>query len=278
MDRHHEHAGEEQQTSNLTIINPRHILIAQLEDYLQAARRSGRKDEEAGALASLGSACFAMGDYLQATGYYERQLVLMRQMGNENGASKALDTLGDICYAQGDYQGATSYYHRQLSSAQESSNPQNEETALGNLRDVSFSQGDYQQTLEYHVQADEVREAVEDGEYPHISHDDEPSQTTHDPAHQGTDPFDNPVRATYTLGDTRRAIEHYERQRDVARNRGDSAGEANACWNIGVLCEQAGDMLRAAEMLQIAVAFYESVDYPGHEAMAARLEDVRRNV
>jgi hypothetical protein len=62
----------------------------------------------------------------------------------------------------------------------------------------------------------------------------------------------------------------------IAREIGDRRGEANASWNLGLALEKAGQLARAAELMQVRVDFEQEIGHPDAEKLAAQLEQVRQ--
>ena len=74
---------------------------------------------------------------------------------------------------------------------------------------------------------------------------------------------------------TPRRPEYHEQALTIAREIGDRRGEANASWNLGLAHEKAGDLRRAAEMMQICVSFEREIGHPDAEKDAERLQAIR---
>ena len=75
-----------------------------------------------------------------------------------------------------------------------------------------------------------------------------------------------------------RCEEGYRVLRAVAglpREIGNRRGGANASWNLGLAFEKAGDLRRAAEMMQICVGYERDIGHPDAEKDALRLEAIR---
>ncbi len=61
----------------------------------------------------------------------------------------------------------------------------------------------------------------------------------------------------------------------IAREIGDRRGEAIACWNLGLVYEEVGDLKRAADLMQITVDFERQMGHRDAEKYADYLKNVR---
>lgn len=80
------------------------------------------------------------------------------------------------------------------------------------------------------------------------------------------------------LGETRRAIEHYEQQLAITHEIGDRRGEGIASWNLGEAYEKLGEFDRAAKLMQVRVNFLREFGYSDAEKDAARVESILARV
>ncbi|HQN45349.1 MAG TPA: hypothetical protein PLA25_14525, partial [Anaerolineaceae bacterium] len=69
-----------------------------------------------------------------------------------------------------------------------------------------------------------------------------------------------------------------EQQMTLARAIGDRQGEANACWNMGLLLEGQGELPRAVELMQICVDYERYIGHPNADKDAARVEQIRQKL
>jgi hypothetical protein len=74
------------------------------------------------------------------------------------------------------------------------------------------------------------------------------------------------------------SIEFYVQHLAIAREIGDRRGEAKACWNMGLLCEETGELKRATELMQVCVDFEREIGDPDAEKRAARVDALRRKL
>jgi tetratricopeptide (TPR) repeat protein len=77
------------------------------------------------------------------------------------------------------------------------------------------------------------------------------------------------------LGDSRRAIEHYEQARAIAREIGDRRGEAIGSWNLGDEYAKLGELEKAIALMQVTVDFEREIGHPNAETRAASVEALR---
>jgi len=60
----------------------------------------------------------------------------------------------------------------------------------------------------------------------------------------------------------------------ISREIGDRNGESIACWNLSLEYEKAGDLERAADLMQVCVDFERKIGHPDGEKDAQRLDDI----
>ena len=61
----------------------------------------------------------------------------------------------------------------------------------------------------------------------------------------------------------------------ITREIGNRRGEANACWNMGVEYEKAGDLAHAIELMQVCVDYERELGHPDAEKSAAHVAALR---
>ena len=64
----------------------------------------------------------------------------------------------------------------------------------------------------------------------------------------------------------------------ITRQIGDRLGEANACWNLGGLLVQQGELPRAVELMQVRVDFLRAIGHPDAEEAATVVEQIRQKL
>ncbi|HQP61867.1 MAG TPA: hypothetical protein PKX41_11725, partial [Anaerolineaceae bacterium] len=62
----------------------------------------------------------------------------------------------------------------------------------------------------------------------------------------------------------------------IMRKIGDRRGEGNASWNLGLIDEKQGDLVRAVALMQVLVDYERAIGHPDAEKHAARVEEIRR--
>jgi hypothetical protein len=80
------------------------------------------------------------------------------------------------------------------------------------------------------------------------------------------------------LGDAHKAIDFYEQHLAVAREIGGRRGEAITSWNLGLALEKAGDLARAADLMQVCVDFEREIGHADAEKDAAQLDQLRQQL
>ncbi|MEW6208875.1 MAG: tetratricopeptide repeat protein [Acidobacteriota bacterium] len=81
--------------------------------------------------------------------------------------------------------------------------------------------------------------------------------------------------AVEALGETRKAIEFYERRIEIAREIGDRRGEGNALWNMSLSFDKLGERARAIEYAEAALRIFEEIESPHAEKVRNQLAEWR---
>ena len=74
------------------------------------------------------------------------------------------------------------------------------------------------------------------------------------------------------LGEPRRAIESYEQVLTIAGETGDRRGEGNALWNMSLALDKLGERAKAIEHARDALAIYEQIEDPYAATVRRQLE------
>src|SRR6185437_3482352 len=118
-----------------------------------AARQTGDREAEAGALTGLGIASLRQRRYSRAADYLEEALSLYRDAGDQTGQARAQTSLGIISFQQGRYSRAAALLGQALSLHREAGNPTAEAYALANLGCAYLRQGEHQRAVDHLQQA-----------------------------------------------------------------------------------------------------------------------------
>jgi hypothetical protein len=84
--------------------------------------------------------------------------------------------------------------------------------------------------------------------------------------------FNDIGEAHFKLGDTKRALEYYERALPILRDVGYRAGEATVLFNLGNVAEKNGDIVAAIDLVTQAVKIDEAIESPELAERRAHLE------
>jgi tetratricopeptide (TPR) repeat protein/transcriptional regulator with XRE-family HTH domain len=110
-----------------------------------AARLTGDRGAEAGALDNLGRMCWLQGRYRQAVRHLQQALALFRESGDLNGQGRAQANLGITDARQGHYDQAADRFGEALILFQEIEDQPGQARTLNNLGIIDVFQGRYQQ-------------------------------------------------------------------------------------------------------------------------------------
>lgn len=75
------------------------------------------------------------------------------------------------------------------------------------------------------------------------------------------------------LGETRKAIEHYEKALAIFREIWDRRGEGNALWNTSLAQECLGKRSEAVKLAREALAIFEQIESPDADRVRRQLAE-----
>ena len=130
------------------------------ENALQAWRRSGDPNGQAGTLNAIGFAHRLLGEYDAAAARYEEALELWRQAGNSGGEVDTLNNLGHAQNRLGEYEAALATYDRALRRA--AGDAARQARVLNNLAITYRELNRFDQALAHYQRAIELRRATGD--------------------------------------------------------------------------------------------------------------------
>ena len=216
---------------------------------LSAARQTGGRAGEAGALNNLGGFEWRLGHYQQAADYLQQALDRFRKTGDQAGEVGALTTLGAVYLNLGHYQQAADHLQQAVNLCRETGDRSREARALNNLGLVKERLGHYQQAASCFQQVvdwsreagDRIVEARALGNLGLIDH---------------------------RLGRYQEAADHQQQTLALFREAGDRGGEANTLANLGAAEERLSQCQEAAEHQQQALALFREIGNPGGQARA----------
>jgi tetratricopeptide (TPR) repeat protein len=273
--------------------------IPQLEAWLHAAQRLGRREDEGAALGNLGIAYYFLGEARRAIDFYELDLIITREVGNRLGEGQTLGNLGSAYRELGELRRAIEFNEQHLGITREIDDRRGEGQALGGLGVAYSFLGELHRALEFYEQwlviareiADlrwegqalgglgdaykdlgELRRAIEFYEQWLVIAREIGDRRGEISA------LGNLGLAYADLGDARQAITFYEQWLVIAREIGDRADEASASWNLGEALAKQGELARAVELMQVYVDYLHELGHPEAEKRAAHLERLRQRL
>ncbi len=123
------------------------------EQSLAIARQIGDRQSEGQALGNLGLTYDSLGQYDRAIDSHQQALIITQEVGDRQGEGQALGNLGLVYNNLGEYNRAIDFYQKYLTIAQEIGDRQGESVALGNLGHVYDSLGQYDCSIDFHQQS-----------------------------------------------------------------------------------------------------------------------------
>ena len=99
---------------------------------------------------SLGNAYLSLGNFKQASEYYEKHLSIAKEVGNRAGEGSTYGNLGKAYLSLGNFKQAIEYLKKNLSIAKEVGNRAGEGSAYGNLGNAYRKLGNLKQAIEHY--------------------------------------------------------------------------------------------------------------------------------
>jgi tetratricopeptide (TPR) repeat protein len=254
---------------------------------LAAARESGNRHGEAGALADLGDAQYRTGAYSRATASLTQALELYREVNGQLGEAGVLSILAVVQESTGKFQDAAASHEQSLNLYRKLRRSLGEATALNRQGWLLSHRGDKKAAVECQEQAlvlyrglgDRLGEAnalgslgsiqLSVGDYPTARVSLSQAQQLHHDV--GNPPGEaNTLR---TLGILQLATRDYmaaaaslDRALTMYRDLGDRLGEAWVLAAIGTLHYRTGNYAAATTSLSRALAINQNLGRPGDQA------------
>jgi tetratricopeptide (TPR) repeat protein/DNA-binding XRE family transcriptional regulator len=213
----------------------------------RAARLTGDRAAEAGALIALGLVDGHQGRYRQATGHFERALSRYRETGDLAGQAHALNYLGVIAMRQGHYEEAAGQLQQTLALYRSAGERAGEAHALSNLGVIDLLHGRYEQAAGQQRQALALFRAMGDQD----------SQAT---------VLRRLGQVSLRQGRHQQATGEFQRALARFRVVGDRQGEAGVLAGLGLASLRQGRHQQAGEQLQQALTHYREMDDPTGQA------------
>jgi DNA-binding SARP family transcriptional activator/tetratricopeptide (TPR) repeat protein/DNA-binding XRE family transcriptional regulator len=202
------------------------------EQALAAARSTGHRAAELGALTGLGHIYWKLGRYDQATDRHHQALRLARATGNRVSEPTALVGLALVLLARGQFHQATDRYEQALRLARGAANRTAELDSLAGLGHIHRVLGRYEQATDCYVQALPLARATG-----HISGE--------------LNALVGLGHVHLALGRYDQAVDRYEHVLRLARTTGHGIGQLTALVGLGhIYCKQ-GRYEQAAEQYKM---------------------------
>jgi tetratricopeptide (TPR) repeat protein len=224
----------------------------------QAARRTGDRTGEAGALTNLGVVSWQLGRHAAAIDRLEHALTLFRELGDARGQARVLGNLGVVHNSMGRHAAAFTYHEQALERFVELGDRVGEANTLTNLGDVYVSLGDHPASVEHSRRALDLFRQLQ---------------------HRGGE-----ATALTNLGDVHNAmgrhaaaVTYYEQALALFRDLGERYGEACTLNGLGEALAGLGRtdeaIARHTGALELATATGESGEQARAQAGLAALRD-----
>ncbi|MBD0347357.1 MAG: CHAT domain-containing protein, partial [Coleofasciculus sp. Co-bin14] len=225
------------------------------QQWLDIARATGNRKEEADALLQLGVTYFGLNQVQQAIECYQQVLDIARQTGDREQEVSALMLLGSVSQLLGQNQQGIEYYQQLLSIAQQTGNREQEASALGYLSFGYIISGQYQQAIRLLQQQLDIARQAGDSKLEAM--------------------FIGLLGLSYELsGQDQQALGFYQQELDSAQQLGDSQAEASALIGLGRILLESGSLTEAEEALFAAIKIKES----GFQSFLASVDDISSDI
>ncbi|HQV68647.1 MAG TPA: tetratricopeptide repeat protein [Thermoflexales bacterium] len=230
--------------------------IEYYEQCLTLHREIGDRRGEGADLGNLGLAYADLGDAQRAIGFYEQRLVIAREIGDRRGEGNALGNLGTAYRNLGDARRAIGFYEQQLEIVREIGDRRGEGAALGNLGSAYHSLGDARRAIGFYEQYLAIAREIGD--------------------RRGEGNAIWGLGNCYlNLSDEKTAIQNFEQALKIMTDIGDKGAVASLSWNLGLWYEAQGNLVRAAELMQVRVDFLRGIGHPDADEAAADVAGIR---
>jgi tetratricopeptide (TPR) repeat protein len=267
------------------------------QQALDIRREIGDRNGEASSLSGLGNAYLVLGEVQHAIPLYQQALDISRQIGDRNGEGNALSNLGNVYFALGEIQRAISLREQALDISREIGDRSGEAIALSYLGWAYIEVDEIPQAITLCEQALAIKQEIGDrsGESDVMNllglayaAAGEPKQARK--YHEQALAIARETEAKYLesrilnhlgevflqSGDLDGAEECCAQSHALAQKIEARQIEAHSSWNLGLIHERRGELARAAELLQVRVAYEREIGHTKAEERAAYLEALRQ--
>jgi tetratricopeptide (TPR) repeat protein len=226
------------------------------EQALEIDREIGYRQGEGSDLCNMGNAYYELGELLRAIEIHEQALAINREIGNRRGECSNLNTLGLAYVALGEPHRAIEFYEQKLAITRDTGDRRSECNALANLGIAYAALGETHRAISFYQSPLAFTREIGD--------------------RRGESAVLGNLGIAYAnLDEPYRAIEFFEQQLAISHAIGNRWGEARASWNLGRILEQQGDLIRAAELMQVLVELERHLSHADADEHAGALAAIR---
>jgi tetratricopeptide (TPR) repeat protein/transcriptional regulator with XRE-family HTH domain len=216
---------------------------------LQAARDSGDRRAQAGALTDIGEIQQLTGDYPLASASLVQALELYRELADKLGLASALNELGVAQLGLNDHPAATASHEEALAYYRELGITAGEASALNELGLVQRATGDYQAATAAHEQALRI--------YRELGN-----------RHGEASALNRLAQMLRSTGDYAEATALHEEALALHQELGNRIGEATSQYGLGIVHQATGQHQAAIELQRQALRLYRELGYRFGQATA----------
>ena len=182
------------------------------------------------------------GRFPEALEYHLKALAIRQATGDKEGLAYSYNNLGNAYRNMGAYEQALEFHQQGLALKVELGNRPSEAYSHHNIGLVYFAMKDYPRALEAYRRGLAIREALDDPRAIAVSL--------------------NGIGSVEALTNPSAALRTYERALALRRQTGDQRGEMATDINLGDVYRRMGDLTRATECFQRALALSTQIDAP----------------
>ncbi len=219
------------------------------EAAAEAFESGGNRHGEGSALANLGIAHRALGNYVQAMDYLHQALVIKQEIGDLKGEAAILGNLANAYAEVGDYEEAIAKHEASLEIVRTIGNRRREGIVLSNLGVVYANQGEYEQAIEHQQQSLAIAQEIGDRE-------------------GAGHAYNNLGNVYHALHDEQQALEYYQKSLAVAQEIEHYLMQASVLSNLGAVYESLGNYEQGIKYQQQSLQIARSIGASRKEALA----------
>ena len=225
------------------------------QEALEIAHGIRAPETEAQILAALSSVCVATGDLQEALDLSKRGSAIAQKSHDDTSLVRNLAAQGNACVGLGRLAEAIECHQKALRIAREAADVAGEAVMLGNLGVAYTYEGRFEEAVECHRRALAI--------------------TRKDTPRAQAIALGNLATAHAAMGQRQKAIKYHQEALQIAREIGDRNSAAKTAWNLGLRYQEAGDLRRAVDLMQLMVDFEREIGHADAEKDAAFVQTLR---